>query len=108
MFQNMNDLQTVAFKTPAYDPVADWNGGKEKLKEVEIQKEAGYREQDFTKAAVRPNKAGNAEMKDAEQNGQQQRNDWPACKHCNLCLVRFRFFSGDEITSRRNQAEFAS
>ena len=51
MLQEMNDLQAVAFESSAYDPVTDGNGSKEELKEVEIQKEAGYREQDFTEAA---------------------------------------------------------
>ena len=50
MLQDMNDLQTVAFESSAYDPVADGNDSKEELKEVEIKKETGYREQDFTKA----------------------------------------------------------
>jgi hypothetical protein len=34
MFQNMNDLKAVAFKSSAYDPIADRDDGKEELKEV--------------------------------------------------------------------------
>jgi len=51
LLQDMNDLQTVAFESSAYDPVTDGNDSKEELKEVEIKKETGYREQDFTEAA---------------------------------------------------------
>ena len=47
MLHNMDDLQAIAFKSSAYDPVPNWNDRKEKLKEVEIEKEAGYRKQDF-------------------------------------------------------------
>ena len=36
LFQNMNYLQTVAFESSTYHPVAKGNGSKEKLKEVEI------------------------------------------------------------------------
>ena len=42
----MNDLQTVAFEPSAYNPIPNRNDSKEKLKEVEIQKEGEYREQD--------------------------------------------------------------
>ena len=40
MLQRMNDLQTVAFVASAYDPVANGNGSREKLKEVEKHKES--------------------------------------------------------------------
>jgi len=44
ILQRMNDLQAIAFKSSTYDPVADWNDRKKTLKEVEIEKEGGYRE----------------------------------------------------------------
>jgi hypothetical protein len=105
MFQNMNDLQTVAFKSSAYDPVAYWYGSKEELKEVELQKKPGYREQDFVEAALRLHQSEDAETKDAEQDGQQQGNAGPACKHDKLFLIRIWFFLRDEITTYRDQVE---
>ena len=68
----MNDLQTVAFKSPAYDLVANWKDGKEKLKEVEKQEKVRYRGQDYAEAALRLDRSGNAETNDAEQDSQQQ------------------------------------
>ena len=41
ILQNMNNLQTVTFVPLAYDPVANRNGSKKKLKEVKIHKEGG-------------------------------------------------------------------
>ncbi len=105
MLKNMNDLQTVACKPSAYDPVANWNGSKQKLKEVEKQKEFGYREQDFVEAAFWPNKAEYAETNDAEQDGQQQRNEGPADEHENHLLIRSWFFLGNEIPAHGDQAE---
>ena len=105
MLQNMKDLQTVAFKPSAYDPVAHRKDGKEKLKEVEIQKEAGNREQDLIKVALRLNETDDADTKDAVQDGLQQRNDRPARIGHELCLVRFRFFLGNEITAERDKKE---
>ena len=64
MLQNMNDLQTVAFESSAYDPVANGNDSKEELKEVEIEKEAGYRKQDFTETASGLSISRNAEIND--------------------------------------------
>ena len=101
----MNDLQTVAFESPAYDSVANRNDSKDKLKEVEIQKEGEYRKQYFVKAASRLNKLQNAETNDTVQDGLQQRNGGAACKSYDLCLIRFWFFPGNEITTCRNQAE---
>ena len=66
MLQNMNYLQAVAFKSSAYDPVTNWNDCEKKLKEVEIQKESGYRQQDFAEAALRLNKPENAKTNDPE------------------------------------------
>lgn len=105
MIQNMNDLQTVAFESFAYNPIANRNDGKEKLKEVEIQKKGGYREQDSVKAAPRPNKLQNAEPNDTVQDGLQQRNGGAAGKGYGLCLIRFWFYLGNEITTCRDQAE---
>ena len=105
MLQNMKDLQTVAFMSSAYDPVADRDDGKEKLKHVEIQKEAGNREQDLVKATLRLKETDNAETKDAVQDSLQQRSDRPARKHQDLSLIRFRLFPGNEITTRRDRAE---
>ena len=47
MLQNMNDLQSVAFMSLAYNPVPNRNDSKQELKEIEIEKEGGYRAQDF-------------------------------------------------------------
>ena len=105
MFQNMDDLQTVAFESSAYNPIANRNDGKDKLKEVEIQKEGGYLEQDSVKAAPRPNILQNAETNDAVQDGLQQRNGGAACKGYDLCLIRVWFFLGNEITTCRDQEE---
>ena len=105
MLQNMEDLQTVAFMSFAYDSVPDRDDGKEKLKEVEIQKEAGNWEQDLVKAALRLKETDHAETKDTVQDGLQQRNDRPARKHQDLSLIRFRLFLGNEITARRDRAE---
>ena len=55
MLHSMDDLQTIAFEPSAYNSVANRNDSKEKLKEVEIQKEGGYRKQYFVKAAPRLN-----------------------------------------------------
>jgi hypothetical protein len=101
----MNDLQTVAFESSAYDSVAHWNGSKQELKEVEIQKKAGYRKQDFTEAAFGLNKPENAEINDPVQNGLQQRNEGPAGEHDDLSLIRLGFFRGNEITACRDKTE---
>ena len=101
----MNDLQTITFESPAYDSVANRYDRKEKLKEVEVQKEGEYREQYFVKAAPRLNKLQNAETNDTVQDGLQQRNGGAACKGYDLCLIRFWFFLRNEITTCRNQAE---
>ena len=95
---------TVAFLSSAHDPVADRNGRKEELKEIEIQKEGGYREEDLVNAHLL-NETGDAETKDAEQDGLQQRNNGSARKHQELSLLRFRFFFGNEIPARRDRAE---
>ena len=39
ILQDLNDLQTVAFESSAYDPVADRDDGKQELKEVIKHKE---------------------------------------------------------------------
>ena len=39
----MDYLQTIAFKSPAYDSVAHGDGSKEKLKVIEEQKERLYK-----------------------------------------------------------------
>jgi hypothetical protein len=49
----------------AYDPVANRNDSKQKLKEVKIEKEGGYPEQNFMETASGLNKLRNAEMNDA-------------------------------------------
>ena len=59
----MNNLQTVAFVPLAYDPVANRNDSKKKLKEVKIEKEGRYREQNFMETASGLNKLRNTEMK---------------------------------------------
>lgn len=105
MLQNMNDLQTVAFKPSAYDPIADRKDGKEKLKEVEIQKEGGNREQNLVKTVLKLKETDNAETYDPIQDGLQQRNNRPACKCQDLSLIRFRFFLGNEITAHRDKGE---
>ena len=51
ILQRMNDLQTIAFESFAYDPVTYWNGSKQELEEVKIQEKGGYRKQDFADAA---------------------------------------------------------
>ena len=101
----MNDLQTVAFEPPAYNSVANRNDSKDKLKEVEIQKEGEYREQYFVKAAPILNKLQNAETNDTVQDSLQQRNQGAACQSYDLCLIRFWFFLGKEIAACRDQAE---
>ncbi len=67
----MNDLQTIAFEPPAYDPVADRNNSKEKLKEIVKEKEPGRRKQDFIEAALRLSELKKAETSDPVQDGQQ-------------------------------------
>ena len=71
VLQNMNDLQTVAFESFAYDPIAGRDDRKEELKEVEKHKEFGCWKQDFPKAAFRLNKAENTEANSPVQNGLQ-------------------------------------
>lgn len=105
MLQRMGDLQTVAFKSLAYDPVPNRYGSKQELKEIEIQKEGGYLEQDFVQAVPGLNKLRNAGMNDSVQDGQQQGKEGPAREHENLCLLCFRLSFGNEITTRGNQAE---
>ena len=77
LLQRMHDLQTVAVISPAYNPVSHRNDCKEKLEEVEIQKEDGYRKQDFTEAAPGLNKPRSAEIKDSVQDGLQQGKERP-------------------------------
>ena len=105
ILQNMNDLQTVAFVPLAYDPVANRNDSKQKLKEVKIEKEGGYPEQNFMETASGLNKLWNAEMNDAIQDALHQRNTRSSCKRYNLCPIRTYFFTGNEIPPCRNQAE---
>ena len=83
------------------DPIANWNGSKDKLKEIEKQKEVGYREQDSAETALRLNTPENTETSDTKQNGQQQRNEGAAYKHYNLFIICFWFFLGNEITTYR-------
>ena len=101
----MDDLQTVAFESSAYDPVTHWNDRKEKLKEIEVQEEGGHREQYFVEAIPGLSKLQNAETNDAIQNDLQQRSEGPACKRDNLCFIRFRLYLVNEITSYRDQAK---
>ena len=90
---------------PAYNPVSDRNDSKQELKEIEIQKESGYREQDFVQAASGLKKPRNTEMHESVQAGQQQGKQGSARKHQNLCLLCFWFFFRNEITARGDQAE---
>ena len=81
ILQRMNDLQAIAFKPSTYDPVADWNDCEETLKEVEIEKEGGYREKYFVQVTPGLNKLRKAEINDSVQNGLHQGKDRPACIH---------------------------
>ena len=105
MPQRMDDLQTVAVVSPAYDPVADGDDGKEELEEVVEQDEVGDIEQDFPDAAFRLNVSENEEADEAVQDGLQQGNEGAARAHGNDPLFCCRFFRGDEPAAHGDQVE---
>ena len=101
----MNNLQAVAFKPSAYDPVAHRNSGKEKQKEIVKHQEAGDWEQNFIEHAFRIHEPGKAETAGAEQGSQQQGNEGTACERHKFLLPCSKFLPGIKITTHREKTE---